>query len=174
MTGVKDYTREVIWKDFTDAERYLRYYMGLTSKYRRKHRDIRMSLLTLALTEAVIAAPLLTNLPTVYGVGILVIMGVAILVLTMFDALLNYGETAARLAIISEALAVINTDWRSLWVDIETYVIEETDARARQRTLLDQTNRFAALIELDHDDKLNEELESEAVNVMRGRYAGTS
>ena len=45
MAAVTDQTRNAIWQDLWDAERYVRYYGSLADSYRVRHRNMRFALL---------------------------------------------------------------------------------------------------------------------------------
>ena len=174
MARVTDHTRESVWQDFTDAERYLRYYTGLADKYRTRHNLVRSMLLGAILVEAVIVIPFMSEIPSPWGIVATVIVGLAIIALTVFDATSNDAKNSAKLTVAGEDCALLHVEWRSLWSDIETDVIEEREARERQRALLDRTNTIASRVELNQDEKRNLRYAAEANEVMRGRYAETS
>ncbi len=174
MARVTDHTRESVWQDFTDAERYLRYYISLADKYRTRHNVVRSLLLGAILVEAIIVIPFMSEIPSPWGVVATVIIGLAIIALTVFDATSNDAKNSAKLTVASEDCAILHIDWRSLWLDIETDAVEEYEARKRQRELLDRMNTIASRVELNQDEKRNVRAATEANEVMRGRYAETS
>ena len=174
MDRVTDYTRTSIWQDHTDAERYLRYYIGLADKYRTRHNVIRSLLLGAILVEASIVIPFMSSIPQPWGIVATVIVGLAIIALTVFDATSNDAKNSAKLTVASEDCAILHIEWRSLWLDIETDKVEEGEARRRQRELLGRMNIIASRVELNQDEKRNVRSATEANEVMRGRYAETS
>ena len=52
---VTDQTRNTIWQDLWDAERYFRYYSSLSDTYRHRHRLIRFATLAAVLVEAAVS-----------------------------------------------------------------------------------------------------------------------
>ena len=174
MARVTDHTRTSIWQDYTDAERYLRYYISLADKYRTRHNVVRSLLLGAILVEASIVIPFMSSIPQPLGTVATVVVGLMIIALTVFDATSNDAKNSAKLTVASEDCALLHIEWRSLWLDIETDNVEEHEARKRQRELLDRMNVVAARVELNQDEKRNVRSAAEANEVMGGRYAETS
>ncbi len=174
MARVTDHTRTSIWQDYTDAERYLRYYISLADKYRTRHNVVRSLLLGAILVEASIVIPFMSSIPQPWGTVATVVVGLMIIALTVFDATSNDAKNSAKLTVASEDCALLHIEWRSLWLDIETDNVEEHEARKRQRELLDRMNVVAARVELNQDEKRNVRSAAEANEVMGGRYAETS
>ena len=174
MAKVTDHTREGVWQDFTDAERYLRYYLSLADKYRMRHHVVRALLLGSVLAEAGIVAPLAIRYPGFLTAAAVILVGLIVIALTVFDATSDDAKNAAKLSVASEDSQLIHTDWRSLWSDIETDQIDENEARRKQRELLDRTNVVSARVEVNLDDKRNSRYGDEAKQVMRGRYVQTT
>ena len=109
-----------------------------------------------------------------WPVTIIVGVGIAIVVLTVLEATLNYQELAAKYTIISEDCQTILTEWVFLWLDIETDSVEEEEARRRQRELLTRTNVVFSRVVPGEDKKLNDRTWEEAKEMMDGRYVQTA
>lgn len=176
MVKVTDHTRTSIWDDFTDAERYLRYYISLADKHRKRHYWVRMALLALVLVEGGIMAPLAASsiIPYGWGIATVAVSGAIVIGLTVFDALSDDAKTSAKLTFASEDIQVIHTEWRLLWLDVETDQVSEEDARARHRELLYRTNAVAIRVEVNMDEGRNDKYSDEAVEVMRKRFVQTT
>ena len=172
---VTDQTRTAIWEDLWDAERYSRYYSSLSDSYRRRHRLTRFATLASVLVEATVAVSYVSTRVEGTWATILLVMivalGIGIAVLVAWDAVSNYAEDAAALSWVSVDCALLNTQWADLWLDIESYAIDEQEARSRQRELLQEFNTIAARIDVDLDEKMNEASAEEAEKVLRERYA---
>ena len=174
MANVTDHTRNEIWQDFTDAERYLRYYTSLADKYRTRHHRVRSALLGFILFEAIVVVPLWTTIEAPWGTIFIVLVASIIIALTVFDATSNDAKNSALLNVASDECAHLHTEWRFLWADIETDAVEERQVRERQRVLLDRMNLIAARTELKEDEKRNIRYAEEANEVMKGRYVASS
>ena len=168
MAVVTDRTRNTIWQDLWDAERYVRYYGALADSYRIRHRNMRFALLAALLIEATVFLP---NISDPVFTFLTVAGGIAIAGLAAWDAISDYAKNSALLAVASEDCALVNTQWGELWLDIESYAIDESQARARRRELLDKVNAIAGRVDVSLDEKLNDSCEADAAKVLREKYA---
>ncbi len=80
-------------------------------------------------------------------------------------------HNAALLAVASEDCASVNMEWRELWLDIESYAIDESEARRRRRKLLDKANAIAGRVDVGLDEKLNDSCAEEATRTLVEKYA---
>ncbi len=172
---VTDQTRNAIWQDMWDAERYSRYYGSLSDSYRRRHKLTRFATLASVLVEATISVSYISTgvsgmWATVF-LALIVGLGIAITILVIWDATSNYAGDAVALSWVSVDCALLNAQWADLWLDIESFAIDEDEARARQRELIRKFNTFAVRIDVDLDEKTNEISASEASEVLREKYA---
>lgn len=168
MAVVTDQTRNVIWQDLWDAERYVRYYGALADSYRIRHRNMRFALLAALLIEATVFLP---NISEPLFTFLTVAGGIAIAGLAAWDAISDYAKNSALLAVASEDCASVNTQWGELWLDIESYAIDESQARARRRELLDRLNAIASRVDVGLDEKLNESCSEDATKTLVEKYA---
>ena len=109
-------------------------------------------------------------LATVF-LALIVLLGVAIAILVAWDATSNYAEDAVALSWVSVDCASLNAEWSDLWLDIESFAIDEQEARSRQRELIRKFNTIAARIDVDLDDKTNEASAADAAKVLKRKYA---
>ena len=172
---VTDQTRNAIWQDLWDAERYYRYYSALSDSYRRRHRLTRFATLASVLVEATISISYISAdvagiLATIF-LTVIVMLGIAIAILVAWDATSNYAGDAVALSWVSVDCASLNAEWADLWLDIESFAIDEEEARSRQRELIRKFNTIAARIDVDLDEKTNEASAADAVKVLREKYA---
>ena len=167
MAAVTDQTRNAIWQDLWDAERYVRYYGSLADSYRIRHRTMRFTLLAALLIEATVLLP---NIPDPLFTFLTVAGGIAIAGLAAWDAISDYAKNSAMLSVASEECALANTQWGELWLDIESYAIDESRARARRLELLDRLNTIAARVDVGLDEKLNDSCEADSERVLREKY----
>ena len=172
---VTDQTRNAIWQDLWDAERYFRYYSSLSDLYRRRHRLTRFATLASVLVEATISVSYIsTGVAGVWAtifLALIVALGIVIAILVAWDATSNYAGDAVALSWVSVDCALLNAQWADLWLDIESYAIDEHEARSRQRELLYKFNAIASRIDVDLDEKTNEASAANAVKVLREKYA---
>ena len=172
---VTDQTRNAIWQDLWDAERYSRYYSSLSDAYRRRHKITRFATLASVLVEATISVSFVSigveGIWAVMFLALIVGLGIVIAVLVAWDAVSNYAEDAAALSWVSMDCSSLNTQWADLWLDIESYAIDEREARSRQRELLRRFNAIASRIDVDLDEEINEASAEDAVRVLKEQYA---
>ena len=172
---VTDQTRNAIWQDMWDAERYSRYYGSLSDSYRRRHKLMRFATLASVLVEATISVSYIgTGVSGMWAtvfLALIVGLGIAITILVIWDATSNYAGDAVALSWVSLDCALLNAQWADLWLDIESFAIDEDEARSRQRELIRKFNTVAARIDVDLDEKTNEISASEASEVLREKYA---
>ena len=172
---VTDQTRNAIWQDLWDAERYSRYYSALSDSYSRRHKMTRFATLASVLVEATLSVSFVSiGAEGVWAdifLALIVALGIAIAILVAWDAASNYAEDAAALSWVSVDCAALNMQWADLWLDIESYAIDEDEARSRQRQLLHRFNAIASRIDVNLDEKTNEVSAEDAEKVLRERYA---
>ena len=176
---VTDQTRNAIWQDLWDAERYSRYYSSLSDVYSRRHRLTRFATLASVLVEATISISFVSiGVEGVWAtifLAAIVVLGIVIGILAGWVVLANYGEYAAALSWVSVDCAALNLEWTDLWLDIESYVIDDEEARSRRRELLHKSNTIKTRIKVNLNQKLNEKLSKvsaeEAMKVLNEKYA---
>ena len=171
---VTDQTRSAIWQDLWDAERYYRYYSSLSDSYRRRHKLTRFAMLASVLVEAAVSVSYVSagveGAWAAIFLCVIVALGVGIAVLVAWDAVSNYAEDAAALGWVSVDCALLNAQWADLWLDIESYAIDEREVRSRQRELLHRLNTVVARIDVDLDEEANEASAEDASKVLKEKY----
>ena len=172
---VTDQTRNAIWQDLWDAERYFRYYGALSDLYSRRHKITRFATLASILVEATVSVSYVSIgvegiWATIFLTSI-VALGIVIAFLVAWDAVSNYAEDAAALSWVSVDCASLNMQWADLWLDVESYAIDEQQARSRRRELLQKSNTITARIDVSLDEKANEASAEDAEKVLRDKYA---
>ena len=172
---VTDQTRNAIWQDLWDAERYFRYYSSLSDSHRRRHKLTRFATLASVLVEATASVSYVSigvqGVWTTILLALIVGLGIVIAILVAWDAVSNYAEDAAALSWVSVDCASLNMQWADLWLDIESYAVDEEEARSRQCELLHRFSTIASRIDVNLDEKTNEASAEEAEKVLRERYA---
>ena len=171
MASVTDGTRKSVWDDFNNSEYYARYYRKLADRYRKRHLYVRYSLLGSVLIEAVILIPFMSRIPEPYGILATGGVGLIVIALTVFDAISNDATTTAKLTVASDECRVLHTEWRELWLDIESGKVEENVVREKQRASLSRTNLLGTRVEINQDEDRNLESAVEANQIMESQYA---
>ena len=172
---VTDQTRNAIWQDLWDAERYSRYYSSLSDVYRRRHKLIRFATLASVLVEATVSVSFVSiGVEVVWAtifIAAIVALGIVIGILVAWDALANYAESAAALSWVSVDCAALNSEWTDLWLKIESYGIDEQEVHSRRRELIRRFNTIATRIDVHLDEKINEASAEDAAKVLQEKYA---
>ena len=168
MAVVTDQTRNVIWQDLWDAERYVRYYGALADSYRVRHRNMRFALPAAILVEVIV---FLSNVSGILFATFTVAMVILIATLAFWDAMSNYARKSAALDLATKDCQMMNTQWCELWMDIETCVIDESEARTRRWELMKRLQSIAARVDVDQNQRLNDSCKEDAKKVVMQKYA---
>ena len=166
--AVSDVTRGDVWEMMLDLERQVRYYGTLADRFGLRYRVIRYLLLMGILAEggvlyAFSSEPLWLVL---VGGG----LGLALGILTVFDAVTSYAETSAVLRTTSLLCDDIKVEVEGLWRDIEAYRVDDDRAEEMYSMLMDRWIRWTqrVTLELHHHD--NVKAAKEAYKVVEARY----
>ena len=168
ITVVTDQTRNAVWQDLLDGERYVRYFGALADRYQTRHRFLRYGLLVSVIVEAAVLIP---KMPDIVFTVLAVSLGIVIIGLAAWDAVSDYGKNAAVLTLVTADCAMLKNEWEELWMDIETYAVDESRARERRRDLERRLNIVAERTNVNLDESLNDSCEEEAFRVVKQRYA---
>ena len=160
---VTESTRERIYQDLWDAERYVRYYEALAGRYRLLHKLLRGLLLTSVLVEATLILPFTNSLITGAGVAVIVL-------LVVWEAISDYAKNAALLSSISADCSTLNNEWDELWLDADAYAVSEAEARSRRRQLISEFDSIERRIEMSPDKKLATRSAQAAKEVLEKKY----
>lgn len=159
-------TRQVIWDSMLDAARMHRYADAMERKYARQRNWVRF-LLSLAATGGVVT--FLGRLPDTVSVLFGLMVGAVVAV----DFAMDYSSKLAKLMYAKMECSALLTEWEDLWVDMQTRKCEESDARRRNKGLLDRLDRAIAPMVSDmHTDRsVNEETTENAYSDLSMRFA---
>ena len=174
MTTVTDVTKKNISVDFNNSEFYSRYYSKMADKHRKRYIYIRFFILALVLAEALVVIPFMSSIPQPFGVVLTGFLGVCVICLTAFEMTSNDATNTAKLVVASDDCRVLTSEWRDLWLDIESGKIEEDAARERQRTLTFRTNLAGIRVDISEDKARSQEAAKEANQIMDSQYATTT
>ena len=168
MNMVTDQTRNAVWQNLLDAERYVRYFGALADRYQTRHRLLRYALLVSVIVEATVFIP---NIPDGLFIMLTASLGIVIIGLAAWDAVSDYGKNAAFLTLVAADCALLKNEWNELWMDIETYAVDESQARDRRRELDSRLRVVAERTNVNLDESLNDSCAEEAFRVMEQQYA---
>ena len=140
MATVTEVTKKNILMDFNNSEYYSRYYSKMADKYRKYYIRIRFAILALVLAEALVMIPFMLSIPQSYGLLLTGILGVCVICLTAYEMTSNDAMNTAKLVVASDDCRVLTSEWRDLYLDIESGKVEEDAAREQQRALTVMTN----------------------------------
>lgn len=168
MTTVTDQTRNAVWQNLLDAERYVRYFGALADRFQTRHRLLRYTLLVSVIVEATVFIP---NMPDILFIVLTAALGIVIIGLAAWDAVSDYGKNAAVLTLVTADCALLKNEWDELWMDIETFAVDEPQARDRRRGLERRLSVVAERTNVNLDESLNDSCEEEAFKVVEQRYA---
>ena len=164
--------RMQIWQGLLDADRYVRYYSRLADKYRHRRYWLRFGTLVLALIEAMLVPYSAgTGLDNAYAFWAALIVGVTVVCLVIWDFVSDYGDVVAKLDWVYADASILYSQWHLLWLQIESLEIDEAEAMALQRELLNRFDVIASRIHVSIDEKLNKETQEAAFKVVGERYA---
>ncbi len=134
---VTEATRRAVWNDLLDVSRVARYAEAMGSQYRVRHLFIRLGLLVAA------SGSMATFLDAIGGhwrIG----FGLAIAVLIAVDFMLDYATKIAVLNSTKRECNVLETEWRELWLDVDSPESTDAGIRCRNRELLRHFERATA------------------------------
>ena len=166
---VSDPTRGDCWELMLDLERQARYYGRLADRYSVMYRGIRYALLLGVLLEGALLFFLSGDallLLAVGGSGAL-----ALVFVTVLDAVTNYAETSALLRSTSLMCDELNVEAQRLWRDIEAFRVPDDGAEERYNQLVDRWSRATLRVFLETHDRDNLVAAREAYEIVSSRYA---
>ena len=166
---VSDPTRGDCWELMLDLERQARYYGRLADRYSVMYRGIRYALLLGVLLEGALLFFLSGDallLLAVGGSGAL-----ALVFVTVLDAVTNYAETSALLRSTSLMCDELKVEAQRLWRDIEAFRVPDDGAEERYNQLVDRWSRATLRVFLETHDRDNLVAAREAYEIVSSRYA---
>ena len=174
IASIPDAVRTSVWDDYYNADYYARYFSMMAGKYRAWHHWLRFALLALVLAEAVVVTLVFPILSSPWDVLLVVAVSAVIVALVAWDAVHNYATHSARLAVVGDEFQILCTEWRELWISVETGSAGVEEVQSRQRELLHRTHVLGVHIDLSTDNKFNQRSAKESARIMENQYAGTS
>ena len=166
--AVTDETRRAVWNDLLDVARVIRYAEDMESRYRFLHGLVRFSLL---LSASGSVAAFLEALPADWQLY----FGVAIGALVAADFMFDHATKIALLSATKRECQELETEWRQLWLDVDSPA--SADPGIRQRSV-DLGRRFArATMAMDAQVRVNaranERCTEAAYKITAERHAAT-
>lgn len=168
MEPVTDQTRNAVWYALCDLEWNVRYYTAMADLYRRRYLWLRFAILAGVFVEVAILYA-----GTIYGwlfyLG--AFGGLALAVLTIWDAVSDYAGSAATLRITAFVCDDLKTEIDELWRNLESYHIAAPDAETTLKSII---NRWAAAtrrVPPGTNDRLVRITVADSNQVISSRYA---
>ena len=171
MSVVTDQTRGDVWNNLLDAEKNFRYFGAIADRYSTRHKLLRFGLLVSLLIEATVLIP---NTLAHDSLVLTAVGGIVIVVLGAWDAVSDYGKTAAGLRLVNADCDLLRNEWAELWRDIETYAIDESQARVRLRELENRQSVIVGRSDVELNESINDSSEEEAFKVVVGEQYAAS
>lgn len=164
--AVTDETRRAVWNDLLDVARVVRYAEDMESRYRFLHGLVRFSLL---LSASGSVAALLEAFPAAWQIY----FGAAIGALVAADFMFDHATKTAILSATKRECRELETEWRQLWLDVDSPSSVDPEVRRRSVEL---GRRFArATMAMDAqvsvNAKANERCTEAAYKVTAERHA---
>ena len=161
-------TRNDIWQDLLDANRLVRYYETLTTRYQRWQQVIQFLLLTIVISNLGAFVDLLPRL-------LQVIVAVALGLLMALDLVLKPTKKAFLLHETSNGCSLVCNEIETLWRKVETVDMNDAEVQKRltklSRRIQEITNRIEDANIMD-SQKLNTECANATYQVLSAKYAG--
>ena len=157
---VSDATRNSIWQNMLDAERYYRYYERMSEIYSFRSKLCDYTIYSLSLISLLLVAILLLTDPTgilssLYRV-VIIVNGIVIVTMAIWDAIDEHGYRSVGCRWVASDYLRTAMKWGSLWKSVDAYEVEEQEARSRLRWIVEEENIFQHKIDVPLDEKVNE------------------
>ena len=163
--SVRAEIRHAVWDDMLDAARMARYAESMESHYRTCHTVVRFGLL---LSASGSVAAFLNALPH----GSQLYFSVAVSVLVAWDFMSDYANKIAVLGSTKRECQELETEWRDLWLDVDSPESTDLDVQRRNRELSRRLGRATIPmdVQVKVDAKKNEICTRDAYKVTEARY----
>ena len=129
MLEVTDRTRQRIWQEMFDSERYVQYYELLMNRWGKLDKGIRAGMLI----GAALSVAVLTEAIPWGWVGLL---AGGLLVLTVVASIWDWGAKSAVATAAATECFIVNGEYATLWTRIKDHAISDEDAQAKSDELL--------------------------------------
>ena len=160
-------TRNDVWQQLLDAQRFVQYYQVMAGKHEKWLLAIRFVLL-LAGTGSI--ASVVDIVPPV----VQAFFGVVVAAAVAWEFVANYARKAAVLHAICLECCAIENELRELWTDVQLENMDEQDIRQTNRRLgarLREATGWAGQNGVVVNEKVNQEATEAAYSVTVQRYA---
>ncbi len=163
---VSDQTRNMVWQEFLDVARLVRYYEALSNRYRLSYYIVRFLLLASAVSGIAVLLELLPATLQSISNGLIAL-------LVVWDFLSDYARKAEVLRTISLHCSELESQWRDLWIELDDVESSDIEIRRKNGQLSERISvvtDWAGLADVRDDQKLNSACEREAYQVMFDCY----
>ena len=164
---VAEPTRVAVYQLIYRLEWNFRYYASIADKLQRLSNRIRFTLLVGILAEALLVSPLgQFN----WGWILILILGLLLAVLAIWDALSSHARDSGILKFTSFVCDELKTEAERLWRDLESNRIDTDEAESQYGSIVRQWGKATAKVLLATDNKLNVQCQKDAYQVMENQY----
>ena len=164
---ISDSTYHDIWDGLLEVCRVHRYFILCESKYRRLASAFRFALAISGIGALASLVEIFEFLP----VNSIVLFGMLISVLIIFDLIINPSKTAAQLVIVNSMLSDLEDQYRKLWEESKRDLIADSEALGKKNQIMQEISRVSSFVNISVNDKLNQKAQSEAFRTEEARYA---
>lgn len=166
LRRVTEATRNAVWDEMLEAARMTRYAESMESRYRTRHWIVRFSLL---LSASASAATILGMLPDGWP---RLLPNLAIAVLVAWDFMSGYATKIAVLNSAKRECQDLETEWRELWLDVDSPAATDAEVRERNKELSRRLARTTSPmdVEVRVNQKINVASTADAYTVTAARY----
>ena len=168
MATMTDQTRTAVWGVLCDLEWNKRYYAAMADKYKRNHLLVRFTIVFGLVAEGFI---LYFAREHEYLFGAALVLGLFLALVTIWDALSDYAQTAANLQTAEFTCDSLLQEIEELWRAIETGRTTWDDSEASLQSV---KRRWAASTErarIRTDKRINDKTYDDANADIEHRYA---
>ncbi len=158
--------RDEVWKQLNNAERLFRYYYELSQYYDVRERRLRGTILFSYIAGASAIFEVIPREATF-------VFAPLVIVATVWDMTMRYGEKAALLRVICTRCDRLLGQWKELWVELEDEVIENDSLWMKYRYLRDEetaSSQLSVLFGIKKHERISEEAEEEAYSYTEKSY----
>ena len=166
LRRVTEATRHAVWDEMLDAARMTRYAESMESRYRTLHWIVRFSLL---LSASGSAATILGMLPDGWP---RLLPNLAIAFLVAWDFMSGYATKIAVLNSAKRECQDLETEWRELWLDVDSPAATDAEVRERNKELSRRLARATSPmdVEVRVHQKINVASTADAYTVTAARH----
>ena len=159
-----------VWYGMVDSERLSRYYMALADTMTSKHYWWTFGVLV---TAAGVPASLAFDLPDWAEGWATAAMSAGVIGITIWTVCADYSRKAVAAAIIADRCRILAQQWKSLWVNQNSYDTDDfiSEIKTLTKRMEEATaSQEIAWIQLRPNNKLHDRCTNEAENILESEF----